>query len=220
MELQVDGRKVYAATGGRPFDPAKPRGHLHPRRRTGPHQLAAARALVCLARPCRARRSTCRATAARTGRRWRPIPDMAQWIGRLMDAANVKRAGLVGHSMGGAHRRRGRSRTCPIASRASPCSALPLAMPVNDALLTAARDAPEQAHQMITGLGAWATRQDRRQPGARPLDVRRLDGAARAQPAGHAPRRLRCLQPLEVRTRRRPARALPSAGGARRQRLR
>jgi pimeloyl-ACP methyl ester carboxylesterase len=151
MELKVDGRKVYAATGGRPFDPAKPAvifihgaGQDHtnwqlPSRWFAWHGHAA----LAPDLPGHGRSD---------GPPLETIGDMAQWIGRLMDAAGIKTAGLVGHSMGGG-----------IAVEAA--AALPdriprivllgtsLSMPVNDALLTAARDAPEKAHHMITG---WA----------------------------------------------------------------
>jgi pimeloyl-ACP methyl ester carboxylesterase len=75
---------------------------------------------------------------------------MAQWIVHLMDAAKLEKAALVGHSMGGG--------IAVEAAAASPeriarvaLLGTSLAMPVNEALLTAARDTPEQAHQMITG---------------------------------------------------------------------
>ena len=80
------------------------------------------------------------------------IPGMAQWIGRLMDAANVKRAGLVGHSMGGSIAVEAAAAFPDRISRIALLGTA-LATPVNDALLNAARDAPETAHQMITG---WA----------------------------------------------------------------
>jgi pimeloyl-ACP methyl ester carboxylesterase len=78
------------------------------------------------------------------------IPAMAQWIARLMDAAGIEKAALVGHSMGGA-----------IAVEAA--AAFPhritriallgtsLSMPVNEALLAAAKDTPDTAHRLITG---------------------------------------------------------------------
>jgi pimeloyl-ACP methyl ester carboxylesterase len=75
---------------------------------------------------------------------------MAQWIARLMDAAGIEKAALVGHSMGGA-----------IAVEAA--AAFPhritriallgtsLSMPVNATLLAAAKDTPDTAHRLITG---------------------------------------------------------------------
>lgn len=151
MELTVDGRKVYAATGGRPFDPARPAvvfihgaGQDHtnwqlPARWFAWHGHAA----LAPDLPGHGRSD---------GPALETIPDMARWVGRLMDAAGIKTAGLVGHSMGGGI---AVEATADMPDRVSRIALLgtSLSMPVNDALLTAARDAPEQARQMIT---AWA----------------------------------------------------------------
>lgn len=151
MELKVDGRAVYAATGGRPFDPAKPlvifihgAGQDHTNWQL-PARWFAWNGYSVLAPdlPGHGRSD---------GPPLETISDMAQWIGRLMDAANVKRAGLVGHSMGGAI---AVEVAAALPERISRIALLgtALSMPVNEALLTAARDAPEKAHQMIT---TWA----------------------------------------------------------------
>jgi pimeloyl-ACP methyl ester carboxylesterase len=80
------------------------------------------------------------------------VPELAQWLGRVMDAAGIKQGAIVGHSQGGA-----------IALEAA--AALPqqvtriallgtaAAIPVNAALLNAAREAPERAYQM---MAAWS----------------------------------------------------------------
>jgi pimeloyl-ACP methyl ester carboxylesterase len=80
------------------------------------------------------------------------VPELARWLGRLMDAGGIRRSAVVGHSMGGA-----------IALEAA--AALPeriarlallgtaAAIPVNADLLTAAREAPERAYRMMT---AWS----------------------------------------------------------------
>jgi pimeloyl-ACP methyl ester carboxylesterase len=77
------------------------------------------------------------------------VAEMAAWLGRVMDAAGIAGAGIVGHSMGGA-----------IALEAA--AALPeritrvallgtaAAIPVSKALLEAAKEAPERAYQMMT----------------------------------------------------------------------
>ena len=151
MELTVDGRKVYAATGGKTFDPAKPAvifihgaGQDHTNWQL-PARWFAWNGYGVLAPDLPAHGRS-------DGPPLETIADIAQWIARLMDAAKLEKAALVGHSMGGG-----------IAVEAA--AAMPeritriallgtsLAMPVNDALLTAARDAPEQAHRMIT---AWS----------------------------------------------------------------
>lgn len=148
MELKVDGRSVYAATGGRPFDPAKPAvifihgaGQDHTNWQLPARWFAwNGHAVLAPDLPGHGRSD---------GPPLETIVDMARWTGRLMDAAGVDKAALVGHSMGGA-----------IAVEAA--AAMPdritriallgtsLTMPVNAALLTAARDEPEAAHRMIT----------------------------------------------------------------------
>jgi pimeloyl-ACP methyl ester carboxylesterase len=151
MELKVDGRTVYAATGGRPFDAARPSvvfvhgaGMDHtvwqlPARWFAWH----GHSVLALDLP---------AHGSSQGPALESVADMARWLGRVLDAAGVERAAAVGHSLGGA-----------IALEAA--AALPgrvariallgtaAAIPVNAALLAAAREAPERAYGMIT---AWA----------------------------------------------------------------
>lgn len=151
MELTVDGHKVYAATGGKPFDAAKPAvifihgaGQDHtnwqlPARWFAWHGFS----VLAIDLPGHGRSD---------GSPLASVPDMARWVGRLMDAASIEKAALVGHSMGGAI---AVEAAAALGARISRIALLgtALATPVNDALLTAARDAPEQAHQMIT---TWA----------------------------------------------------------------
>jgi pimeloyl-ACP methyl ester carboxylesterase len=151
MDLTVDGRKVYAATGGRPFDPAKPAvlllhgaGMDHTVWQLPARWLAwHGHSVLAVDLPGHGRSE---------GPALAGIPEMAQWLGRLMEAAGIERAAIVGHSMGGA-----------IALEAA--AALPervtriallgtaAAIPVNPALLDAAREAPERAYAMMT---TWA----------------------------------------------------------------
>lgn len=148
MELTVDGRTVYAATGGKSFDPAKPAvifihgaGQDHTNWQL-PARWFAWNGYAALAPdlPGHGRSD---------GPPLETIQDMAQWIGRLMDATKLEKAALVGHSMGGAV---AVEAAAAIPDRIARIALLgtSLSMPVNEALLTAARDAPEQAHQMIT----------------------------------------------------------------------
>lgn len=151
MELPVDGRKVYAATGGRPFDPSKPTViFIHGAGQDHTNWQLPARWFAwngyCALAP------DLPAHGRSEGPPLETIQDMAHWVARLMDAAGVKSAGLVGHSMGGSIAVEAAAAFPERISRIALLGTA-LSMPVNDALLTAARDAPEQAHQMIT---SWA----------------------------------------------------------------
>lgn len=151
MELKVEGRRVYAATGGRPFDASQPvvifihgAGQDHSNWQLPARWFAwHGHSVLAVDLPGHGRSE---------GPPLESIPDMAMWIGALMDAAHVKRAGVVGHSMGGAI---ALEAAAALPERISRIALLgtALATPVNNDLLTAARDAPDKAHQMIT---AWA----------------------------------------------------------------
>ncbi len=151
MDLIVDGRKVYAATGGRAFDPSKP-GVLMVHGAGMDHtvwQLPArwlawhGTAVLALDLPGHGRSEG----PALTG-----IGEMAAWLGRVMDAAGLTRAGIVGHSMGGAI---GLEAAAALPGRVTRIALLgtAAAIPVSGALLDAAREAPEHAYQMMT---AWS----------------------------------------------------------------
>jgi pimeloyl-ACP methyl ester carboxylesterase len=86
MELKVDGRRVYAATGGRAFDPAQP---------TVAFVHGAAMDHTVWQLPARwfawHRHSVLAVDLPGHGRSEGPIlrsvPELAQWLGRAMDAA-------------------------------------------------------------------------------------------------------------------------------------
>jgi pimeloyl-ACP methyl ester carboxylesterase len=151
MELNVDGRRVYAATGGRPFDPAKPAvifvhgsGCDHtvwqlPARWFAWHGHSA----LAVDLPGHGRSE---------GPALESVAALAQWLGRVMDAAGVPRAALVGHSMGGAV---AVEAAAALGERVTRVALLgtAAAIPVTAALIDAAREEPERAYQMMT---AWA----------------------------------------------------------------
>src|SRR5262245_27082984 len=151
MELSVDGRMVYAATGGRPFDPAKPAvlfvhgaGMDHtvwqlPARWFAWH----GHSVLAVDLPGHGRSQ---------GPVLASVLEQAQWLGRVMDAAGVERAAIVGHSMGGAM---AVEAAAALPERVARIALLgtAAAIPVNAALLGAAREAPERAYQMMT---AWS----------------------------------------------------------------
>lgn len=84
-----------------------------------------------------------------------PLPnvsDMATWVGRLMDAAGLKTATLVGHSMGAII---AMETAAALPDRIDGLALLGItpAMRVHPILLDAARDDPDEAYRMMT---AWS----------------------------------------------------------------
>jgi pimeloyl-ACP methyl ester carboxylesterase len=151
MELTVDGRRVFAATGGRPLAAAAPvvvfihgAGMDHT-----PWQLAArwfawhGHGVLAVDLPGHGRSQ---------GPPLSSIAGMATWIGALLDAALVRRAALVGHSMGGAIAVEAAAALGERITRITLLGTSP-AIPVNTDLLAAARDTPAVAYRMMT---SWA----------------------------------------------------------------
>lgn len=99
MNLIVDGRTVFATTGGTEFDPGKPTVvFLHG---AGFDRTAWRLQTRWFAHHCR---SVLAVDFPAHGRSDGPALDsiaaMADWTARLIEAAGVKQAALVGHSMG------------------------------------------------------------------------------------------------------------------------
>ena len=100
MKLKVDGKVVFAATGGTPFQRKRPcvvfihgAGMDHivwamQARYFAHHGYA----VLALDLP---------GHGASAGPALKSIEESADWLLRVLDAAKVKRAALVGHSMGG-----------------------------------------------------------------------------------------------------------------------
>lgn len=149
MELNVNGRTVYAATGGRAFDPAKPAivfvhgaGLDHTcwqlqSRWFAWHGWSA----MAVDLPAHGRSA---------GPPLSSIRAMSDWLLVTLDAARVTQAALVGHSMGAAV---ALETAAHKAERVTGLALLGIstAMPVHPALLAAAKDAPERAYDMMTG---------------------------------------------------------------------
>ncbi len=100
MELSVDGRAVFATTGGTDFDPAKPavvflhgagfdRTAWRLQTRWFAHHE---RSVLAIDFPAHGRSA---------GPALESIAAMAEWAAALIEAAGLKNAALVGHSMGG-----------------------------------------------------------------------------------------------------------------------
>jgi pimeloyl-ACP methyl ester carboxylesterase len=151
MELELEGRKIYAATGGRPFDARKPAmlfvhgaGQDHtgwqlPARYFAWHGHGA----LAVDLPGHGRSE---------GPVLATIGAAASWVVRVMDAVGVATAALVGHSMGAAI---AIEAAAAFPERISRLALLGsgLSMPVNGALLTSALAAPEAAITMIVDWG-------------------------------------------------------------------
>jgi pimeloyl-ACP methyl ester carboxylesterase len=151
MQLSVDGRTVYAATGGRTFDVAKPAvlfvhgaGMDHtvwqlPARWFAWHGYS----VLAVDLPGHGRSE---------GPVLDSVPELARWLGRVIDAAGIERTAVVGHSMGGAVAVETAAAMPARITRIALLGAA-AAIPVNAALLETARAAPERAYRMMT---AWS----------------------------------------------------------------
>src|SRR4051812_41632079 len=99
MKLAVDGREAYVYTGGKPFDAAKPavvflHGAMHDHSVWGLQSRALAHhghAVLALDLPGHGRSA---------GPAAESVEQSAQWLIKLLDAAQVNRVALVGHSSG------------------------------------------------------------------------------------------------------------------------
>jgi pimeloyl-ACP methyl ester carboxylesterase len=151
MELDVQGRKVHAAMGGRPFDMTKPTVvFLHgagcdhtvwqlPARWFAWHDHS----VLAVDLPGHGRSE---------GPPLAAIAEMGRWMGALLDAAGVKQAAVIGHSMGAAIALEAAVLMPDRVTRiALVCTAA--AIPVHRDLLAAAKEEPERAYQM---MAAWA----------------------------------------------------------------
>jgi len=184
MLLDVHRSPVYAYTGTRPLDAARPtivfvHGAAHD------HSVFAlqsryfahhGRNVLALDLPGHGRSG---------GEPLRSVPAIAQWLLAAIEAAGVARATLVGHSLGSlavleaAARDPGR-----VAGIALLGPAVPMA--VSDALLAAARDDVDAACRMISG---WS-HSPPRQIGGSPVPGVWMTGAALALMARNAKRTL------------------------------
>jgi len=149
MLLTVDGNSVYAATGGRDFDASKPTiifihgaGLDHTCWQLQSRWYAwHGWSVLAVDLPAHGRSE---------GPPLQSIDAMRDWIFAVMDAAKVRKATLVGHSMGAV--------IALEAAAANPDRITGLAllgisssMPVHPALLTAAMEEPDRAYDMMTG---------------------------------------------------------------------
>lgn len=149
MEISVNGRAAYAATGGKPFDPARPTivfihgaGLDHTCWQLQSRWFAwHGWSVLAVDLPGHGRSA---------GPPLDSIAAMSVWIEAVLDATDSKTAALVGHSMGAVIALETSAR---LPGRVSGLALLGIssAMPVHPTLLTAAKDDPNRAYDMMTG---------------------------------------------------------------------
>jgi pimeloyl-ACP methyl ester carboxylesterase len=147
MFFTVDGRKVYAATGGRPFDPKLP-CVVFVHGAAGDHTVWAlqtrwfayhGRSVLAIDLPGNGRSE---------GEMPASVPELGQWLIRFLDAAGLEKAALVGHSLGSLVTLEAASRAPDrIWALALLGSALP--MKVNDELLELSRAGDHKAYELM-----------------------------------------------------------------------
>lgn len=149
MQLEIDGHRLYAATGGRDFDPGRPAVmFIH----------GAGLDHVCWQLQSRWFAwhgwSVLSIDLPGHGRSEAPllatIGAMADCIARLIAAAGIAKAALVGHSMGAAIALETAARVPEPVSHLA-LLGISASMPVHPALLAAAKDEPANAYDMMTG---------------------------------------------------------------------
>ncbi len=151
MEITVDGRRVFAATGGETFDVGRPAvvlihgaGMDHTVWSLQARYLAHhGHGVLAVDLPGHGRSS---------GPLLDSIGSMADWIGRLLDAASLPKAALVGHSMGALVALEATGR---MPDRVSHLALLGIApsMPVHPDLLAAANQNLALASELVTSWG-------------------------------------------------------------------
>jgi pimeloyl-ACP methyl ester carboxylesterase len=150
MKLQVNGREVYAYTGGKAFDAQLPcvvfvHGALHD------HTVFTLLARWCAHHGYGVLALDLPGHMRSAGPALQSVEAMAQWVWGVLDAAGVRRAALVGHSMGSLVALEAASLAPARASRLVMLgTAYPMA--VSPALLKASRDAPLKAIDMVVNF--------------------------------------------------------------------
>ena len=149
MKLRVDGHEAFAATGGRPFDPVKPAiifihgaGLDHTCWQLQSRWFAwhGWSVLAC----------DLPAHGQSRGAPLESIAAMSAWVESAMREAGVGQAALVGHSMGAVIALETAAR---VPNRVTGLGLIGVSssMPVHPALLTAAKEQPDKAYDMMTG---------------------------------------------------------------------
>jgi pimeloyl-ACP methyl ester carboxylesterase len=181
MELRLCGRKVYAATGGRPFSPGQP-ALLFVHGAGQDHTCWQQPARYFAWRGHRALAVDLPGHGRSEGPPLASVAAAAGWIGELIDALGLAEASLVGHSMGSAIALEAAAAGGRRITRLALLGA-GLAIPVNARLLETALAAPDQAARMIVGWGHGP----RARIGGNPVPGMWMTGAAMALLARNPP---------------------------------
>jgi pimeloyl-ACP methyl ester carboxylesterase len=151
MQIEADGHRTYAATGGRPFDPAKPAAiFIHGAGMDHSYWQLQSRwfawhgwSVLAVDLPGHGRSDSEPLTS---------IAAMAAWTGQLMDAAGIETATLIGHSMGAAV---ALEAAALLTGRIDRLALIGVSetIPVHPALLKAAEANGPNAYDMMTAWG-------------------------------------------------------------------
>ena len=150
MDILVDGHRVGASTGGRPFDPARPAAILV-------HGAGMDRTVWALQARSLARQGLSVLAVDLPGHgesEGQPLPSVVaigDWIARVVAAIGLRAAALAGHSMGAAAALECAARH-PDRVHALALLAVADAMPVNPAMLATAHDDTGAAIDMMVGF--------------------------------------------------------------------
>ena len=151
MKLNVDGRDVFATTGGTPFDPAKPTVVFL-------HGAGFDRTAWSLQTRWFAHHGRSVLAIDFPGHGWSDGPTLpsiaalADWTAKLVEAAGLKDAALVGHSMGGLVALDTAARH-PDRVRALGLCGVAVEMPVHPEMLESARANTLKVQELMTFWG-------------------------------------------------------------------
>lgn len=157
MRLEVDGREVYAYTGTRPVDPARP-AVVFVHGAANDHSVWALQSRYFAYHGCGVLAIDLPGHGRSEGPPLASVDAIADWLARLLDAAGLAQATLVGHSLGSlaalacAARHPQRAAAIALLGPAVP-------MPVSEALLAAAKADDHVAYELINGWSVSPARQ-------------------------------------------------------------
>jgi pimeloyl-ACP methyl ester carboxylesterase len=157
MRIAVDGTECYAYTGSRPLDAGKP-AIVFVHGAANDHSVWALQSRYFAHHGCNVLAVDLPGHGRSGGAALATVEAIADWIPRMLDAAAVARAAIVGHSLGSlvvlecAARHADRVTKLALLGPAAP-------MQVSDELLAAARDDEHAAYEMINGWSYSAGKQ-------------------------------------------------------------